>query len=45
MNEKIIEKSYKELLASRRPLPRPLLVGLLVDIDPTRKLTTLNISL
>ena len=42
---KNIEKTYKELLALRHPLPRSSLVGLLVDIDPTRKLTTLSISL
>ena len=45
MNEKIIKKTYKELLAPHRPLPRPSLVDSLVDIDPTRKLITLNISL
>ena len=45
MNEKIIEKTYKELLAPHRLLPQPSLVGPLVDIDPTRKLATLSISL
>ena len=45
MNEKIIKKIYKELLAPRRPLPWPSLVGLLVEIDPTKNLATLSISL
>ena len=45
MNKKIIKKTYKKLLTPHRLLSRPLLVGPLVDIDYTKKLATLSISL